>query len=238
MVYHGGIDVLSEDDNTLTESEKALINDFILGEAYRNYDPHISDPVKRYTNTYVARYRLKEFSLTYLKLLAEYPGDFLNAALEVNAGYIYPRDTSHAYINVSESRSGFGYVQICWAEDILNNRGIYKDSKFEAFLAPLERWADENSYLRVPVLKYLFVPGIWLWLYLLLFGFLCIARNGRLCIPLTLVFGYYGTLFLGPTVQLRYIYPVMTAYPFILLLYAKISFYDCKPVTMAIPEKE
>ena len=51
MIYHGGAGVLADDDNTMGESEKALINDFILSEAYKNYDAHISDPVKRHTNT-------------------------------------------------------------------------------------------------------------------------------------------------------------------------------------------
>ena len=221
MVYHGGGSLLPEDDNTLTDSEKALINDFILDEAYRDYDPHISDPVKRHTNTYVARYRMKEFVLTYLELLIKYPGDFLNAALETNAGYLYPGDTSHAYINVSELRSGLGYVQTRWEESTLNSAGIYKASKSEALHTLLERWADENSYLKIPVLKYLFMPGIWLWLYLLLIGFLFIIRQKRLCLPLVLVLGYYLTLFLGPTVQLRYIYPVMAAYPFMLLFCIK-----------------
>lgn len=237
MVYHGGINVLPEDDNTLAESEKALINDFILDEAYRDYNPHISDPVKRHTNTYVARYRMKEFILTYLNLLVKYPGDFLNAVLEINAGYVYPGDTSHAYINVSELYSGLGYVQTCWDEDALSSRGIYKDSKYERLHVLLECWADKNSYLRIPILKYLFVPSSWLWLYLLLFGFLCVIRKGKLCLPLSLVLGYYITLFLGPTVQLRYIYPVMAAYPYILLLYTKTVLNDCKSVTMPKSEE-
>ena len=47
-------------------ADKALINDFILDEAYRDYDPGIADPVKRHTNTYVARYRSGEFIRVYL----------------------------------------------------------------------------------------------------------------------------------------------------------------------------
>ena len=47
-------------------ADKALINDFILDEAYLDYDPGIADPVKRHTNTYVARYRSGEFIRYYL----------------------------------------------------------------------------------------------------------------------------------------------------------------------------
>lgn len=227
MIYHGGIGVLPEDDDTLEEMEKTYIDRLILQEAYRWYMPHISDPVKARTCTDAARYRRKEFILTYLKLLIRYPGDFLNAALEINAGYLYPNDTSHSCIyEFGVEPSGLGYLQTLWSEEILNSRGIYKDSKFKSLLIKMEYWADENMYLKIPILKYLFVPGTWLWLYLLLFGFVCSVRKGRLCTPLVLVMGYFITLFLGPTVQLRYIYPVMVAYPFVLLFSVKTAFQD------------
>ena len=217
MIYHGGVGVLTEDDNTMDAEDKALINDFILNEGYKDYDPRISDPVKRNTNTYVVRYRAKEFLETYLGLFVKYPGDFVNAALALDAGYLYPEDESHAAINVEDDRVGRGYIQTYWEEDTMNARGIYKASKWEWLLNRLEEWADKNAYLDLPVLKYLFVPGVWLWFYLLLLARL--VRNGqyRQCIPLALIGGYFVTLLLGPTVQLRYIYPVMSVFPFVLI---------------------
>ena len=100
----------------------------------------------------------------------------------------------------------------------MNGMGIYKDSKWPALRERMEKWAGDNAYLNLPVLKYLFVPGIWIWLYLLLTGWLLIRRKFMECIPLTLVFGYFLTLLLGPTVQLRYLYPVIAAFPFLLFL--------------------
>ena len=214
MLYHGGAGILPEDDNTMEESEKALIQDFILDEGYKEYDPVISDPVKRHTNTYVVRYRLKEFVSVYLSLLARYPGDFLNAALAVDAGYLYPGDMTHASVNMKEDISGMGYVQTHWNEEVFANYGIYKDSKWDWLHGRMERWADENGYFKIPVLRYLFMPGIWIWLYMALFGWLAIKREFAKCLPLALILGYYCTLLLGPTVQLRYIYPVMIAFPF------------------------
>lgn len=217
MIYHGGVGVRPEDDNTMEEKEKALIRDFILNEGYREYDPVISDPVKRHTNTYVVRYRLKDFASAYFRLLVKYPGDFVNAALAVDAGYLYPADVTHAYVNTTQNVRGMGYVQTRWAEEVFANYGIYKDSKWEWLHGHMERWADENEYLKIPVLRYLFMPGIWVWLYLLLLGWLVIRREFARCIPLALLMGYYGTLLLGPAVQLRYIYPMMVAFPFMFL---------------------
>ena len=218
MIYHGGIGVSPEDDGTMDAVDKALINDFILDEAYRDYDPGIADPVKRHTNTYVVRYRSGEFIRVYLHLLGEYPGDMINAALATNAGFLSPFDTTHAEVNRVEGRAGLSYVQTRWEEDTLNGRGIYKDSKWPWLFERLENWAENNSYLRIPVLKYLFVPGSYLWLYLALAAVLVIVDRRRFCLPLAIVAGYYGTMLLGPTVQMRYVYPVMLALPFLLAL--------------------
>ena len=218
MIYHGGVGVLAEDDNTMSGEDKALINDFLLDESYREYRPEISDPVKRHTNTYVARYRTGEFISTYLGLLADYPGDFINAALATNAGFLSPSDVTHATINVNGRDTGLGYVQTRWVDAELNPQGIYKDSQWEELREKLEKWADDNAYLKIPVLKYLFVPGSFLWLYLLLAGVLSVNKKYRMLLPLTLILGYYATLLLGPTVQLRYLYPVMIVLPFAGLL--------------------
>lgn len=218
MIYHGGVGVLPEDDGTMAEQDKALINDFILNEAYRDYDPGIADPVKRHTNTYVVRYRTGEFIRVYLHLLGNYPGDMINAALATDAGFLSPFDTTHAEVNCVEGRKGLSYIQTRWEEDTLNGRGIYKDSKWPWLFERLENWAEHNSYLRIPVLKYLFVPGSYLWLYLALAAVLVIVDRKRYCLPLAVIAGYYGTMLLGPTVQMRYVYPVMLALPYLVAL--------------------
>ncbi len=219
MLYHGGVGVLPEDDGTMEERDKALINDFLLDEGYRWYDADLADPVKRHTNTYVVRYRTKEFLETYFRLLGRYPGDFVNAALAVNAGYLSPGDRTHAHINEQDGLVGRGYVQTYWFEQDLTPRGFYKDSRWPELRSVLEDWADRNGYLDLPLLKYLFVPGSFLYLYLLLAGWRLLRREFRMLLPLAFVLGYYGTLFLGPTVQLRYLYPIMTILPFLALLH-------------------
>ena len=78
----------------------------------------------------------------------------INAALATNAGFLSPFDTTHADVNRVEGRAGLSYVQTRWEEDTLNDRGIYKDSKWPWLFEQLESWAENNSYLRTPVLKY------------------------------------------------------------------------------------
>lgn len=218
MIYHGGVGVVAEDDASMSPEEIALINDFLLNESYREYRPDIADPVKRHTNTYVVRYRTGDFLKTYLELLKKYPGDFVNAVLAVNAGYLYVDDVSHAYINVNGKDTGLGYVQTRFLTEELNSYGIYQDSKWETHFDRMEQWADANAYLKIPVLKYLFVPGVVLWLYLLIVGYLLMNKRYAESVPFALVLGYYLTMFFGPTVQLRYIYPLMIILPFAALM--------------------
>ena len=217
MLYHGGTGVYEEDDDTISEQDKALIDAFLPGQAYLDYRPDISDPVKKQTYTYVFRYQLKDFLKTYVGLFFEYPGDYINAFLAQNAGFLYPFDVSHAYINLNGVDRGLGYIQTRWVEAELNPRGIYKDSKLQALHMWLENFADGNAYLDIPFLKYFMMPGFFVWYYLLYAGFLFWRRQYRYLIPLTFMLGYFATLLLGPTVQLRYIYPMMVGLPILML---------------------
>lgn len=220
MLYHGGAGVYPEDDNTMAREDKELIKELFMEDGYLGYSPHISDPVKSRTLTSVIRYQPKRFAASYLGLLADYPGDFVNAALEVNAGYLYINDESHSsiYQEMYPGMEGKGYVQTQWWESVVEKTGVYKDTKWPALYHRLERWADENAYLKHPLFRYFFVPGIWLWWCLLLLCTLLVRREYRFCLPLLLVLGYFATLLLGPVVQLRYIYPVMVSIPGLTLL--------------------
>jgi hypothetical protein len=207
MLYH---------EDELSQKDKALINDYISNEAYRNYRPEIADPVKGHTISRVVRYRPKEFLDTYLSLFRKYPGGYLNAGLALNAGYLWMGDTSHATINQKTSDDrGLGYIQTRWLNDALQEAGLFRMSKWPQLLQQLEDFANNNAYLSNPILRYLVVPGTYLWAYLLMAGIWIIRRRFVFLLPLAFALGYYITLLLGPAVQLRYLYPLMICLPFL-----------------------
>lgn len=51
---------------------------------------------------------------------------------------------AHATVNQTGEKEGLGYVQTRWDEGVLNERGIYKDSKFPWLYERLENWAENN----------------------------------------------------------------------------------------------
>ena len=213
MIYHGGVGVLPQDDGTMQEVDKALVNDFLLYESYKNYDEKISDPVKSSTNTFVVRYRTMDFLRTYFSLLKRYPGDMVNAFLALNAGYVYMGDESHGRIYELRQMEGLSYVHTRW-DPIVEEYGIYRWKSFAGLRNVLTKWANDNGHLAIPGLKYLFVPALAFWGFLLILSNEIRRRNYKACFPLALVAGYYFTLFLGPCVQLRYLFPLLVVFPF------------------------
>ena len=214
-VYHAGAGVIATDDNTMDEASKALINEFLLYDSAKLYKSDISDPVKRNTNTWVVTNKTSEFVKTYLRLLKNYPGDYINAFLALNAGFIDFTDETHAHVNEAEGTFGLGYVQTRWEENSLYEKGFYKDTKWSSLFNFLERVTNNNSYLKIPVLKYIFMPGIYLWIVVFACVFAIKRKDWKSMFAFSLIAGYYLTMFFGPCVQLRYIYPVMITVPFI-----------------------
>ena len=213
-VYHAGAGVIATDDNTMDEASKALINEFLLYDSAKLYKSDISDPVKRNTNTWVVTNKTSEFVKTYLRLLKNYPGDYINAFLALNAGFIDFTDETHAHVNEAEGTFGLGYVQTRWEENSLYEKGFYKDTKWNSLFNFLERVTNNNSYLKIPVLKYIFMPGIYLWIVVFACVFAIKRKDWKSMFAFSLIAGYYLTMFFGPCVQLRYIYPVMITVPF------------------------
>ncbi len=225
MVYHGGLELVETGDDTISQADKNLINEFILYNGYTNYDPIISDPVKRCTNTSVVLNKMKEFVSMYVRLFLNYPGEYINAFLEVNGGYLSVLDESHSQVNLYGDVKGLGYLQTRWEEGTIHQAGIYKDSKLPGLYNALEKFSGENGYLDIPVVRNLVAPGMYIWCWALLGIWAFFKREKKSQLPLFFVAGYYLTLLLGPTVQLRYLYPVMLLLPFFYLytLYNKRS---------------
>lgn len=220
-VYHGGVGVKENDDNTMDEESKALISEFVLYDAATLYRADISDPVKRNVNTWVVVNKTEEFVKTYLRLLRHYPFDFVKAFMGTNAGYFNPFDKTHMHINEVMTEEGIkpggAYIQTGWSEESLPEAGIVKDSVLPGFYTLLEKVANSNILNKIPVINLLFVPGVYVFILANVMLTLLLQKKYKLMIPLCMTVGYYITLFLGPTVQLRYIYPVMITVPLMLV---------------------
>lgn len=219
-VYHSGSMVVSEDDGTLDSDTMALINEFLLNESFKLYEPDISDPVKRNTNTYVVRYKTAAFARAYMKMLKEHPGDYINAFVAVENGFVNINDTSHAFVNQKVVTDGMGYVQTRW-DTYLYDSNLHEQSKLPGLHERMEEWAAQNAYLKYPVFRFLYMPGIYLYIYI--FAVITMLKDKKKFLLPVMAFAilYFASCLLGPTVQMRYVYPFMILCPFMLLLSAQ-----------------
>ena len=201
--------IITRHEQELDEETIFFMKQCINEEGLYSYNPYISDPVKRYTNTSVILNNASTFIRTYIKLFVEYPDEYINAFLIQNDGFLYIFDTSHAWINYNPDISGYGYIQTHELSDELASRDIYKTSVLPNLYKVLEHWTNENAYLKIPIINILMAPGIWFSFLLFTLASILTRKCYHLLVPIAFIIGYYLTLFLGPTVQLRYIYPVM-----------------------------
>lgn len=210
MYYHG---------DEMEKNDKELIDGFFTEESYRNYVPSISDPVKSSVDLVYLRNHLSDFVKLYIKLLIRYPDEYVNAVLALDAGYLNLFDRTHEDVYTW----GASYIRVGWSPN--KELGLYQDSKSIKLYNTFKDFADKNSYDKIPVIRYLIMPGTYLWLFLFLGGWLLWQRKlDKLCV-LAFPAGYYLTLFLGPTVQLRYLYAIMVILPFMYAVMMSNGFY-------------
>lgn len=203
-------------ENELSDYELLHINSVILNEAWRDYDPSISDPVKRNVNTYHVLHSLKDVAKVYLRLLVRYPQEFVNAFLAENSGYLYLADRSS--LSIYGDKEGLGFVQTRWAPD-MEGYGVTETPLFPGINSLIKRILSNNILQRIPIISIFFMPGIVTWIYLYALLWFITSRNRNMFLIILLPVAYLCTLLLGPTVQMRYIYPIWSLLPLCMALY-------------------
>ena len=199
----------------LDDGDKLEIDNFMLGESWKNYEPAISDPIKKHVNTNRILVSPKGMLGTYLGLFIKYPGEYVNAVLALDSGYYYLADRS--CLNIYGDSYGYGFVQTAWSGQMADY-GITRQSAFPGALKMTEDFLSDNVLQRVPVLRIVFMPGYVLWVCLYLGLWAIHRKKFNLAVTLVLPLAYILTLIAGPTVQLRYIYPVWAMLPLLLAL--------------------
>lgn len=190
------------------------VENLIWPESLYAYRPDISDPVKRNVISWEILHRPKNTLDIYMTLLKKYPSEYVNAFLELYAGFLSPLDRSHRFINDNGEGlpTGLHYVQTVFYDEAVE-KGFWQKPLSEGLHTFFEWYANNDIYIKVPILSLIFVPGTFLWLYLFLAGICVYLKKSNILVPMSIVLGYYITMFLGPTVQLRYLYPIMICVP-------------------------
>ncbi len=180
-----------------------------------SYNPYFADTVKNFTD-----YRddiwsgsPKAFSKEWLALAKAYPNDFLDAFLSLNKGYWYLPDHVFADVLGVGADVGKGVLHTYNCTYAIVEGGIENVDLCPIAKRFIEKSINENGFFKWPVLNLLFRPAFY-FILLMFTTFAAIYKKKRIgFIMITYPLLYMGTLFFGPLVYFRYIYPIILTVP-------------------------
>lgn len=207
----------------LTNEQLAMIEKVLpLEEEGISYDPFVSDAVKNYSGF---RHDIWKggpgpFMHEWIALFKAYPNEFIDAFLCLNRGYWYIPDRVFAEVFGvgAENEKGVLHTYNC-TYGIAEIPGGIKSTCYIPFVRHMyEQIINENGFFTWPVLNLLFRPAVYFWV-MMFTVFFSLMRKKRLgLVILTYPLFYTATLFFGPLVYIRYMYPLILSVPVLMAL--------------------
>ena len=198
---------LTQEDR-LTAEEKQAIDELMPGEAWRQYDPTVSDPVKFAFDTQRLMEDPGRYARVWLSVGRKCAGTYLDATLALTYPFFYP---------YSEYRVSGYYLQMGISTEQLEQwcdfDWIGSASAAPRVLASLTWRFGAKGAMQIPVVGWLFNTGAIVWVMLaLILREAYFGRWRRFAVSL-LPMLLWATFLLGPVMAGRYIYPFVCALP-------------------------
>lgn len=214
--------------DNLSAEDSAIVNRYVPREYWEDYNAPIADTLKgnvAVTSFPVWGEDIPRMLSDWLKIGLKYPNDYIDAFLALTCGYWFFDDVSHAQVLTYGPDSNMGLL---YTFNASGSDGVFEGVATKSFLPGLLRVyqyiVNGNYYYYCPVLSALFKPSTYCWLLALVMVSLCYLKEWRKLLLCALPLGYTLTTFLGPVVNMRYIYPVVVAVPLLLAwLFCKVE---------------
>ena len=193
-----------------------LLDHYVHHEFWENYNPPLADSIKG--NVAVSNFLewkddIPAMLRDWMKFGLEYPNDYIDAFLALTSGYWFLDDVSHAEVLGYGDDTNLGLLYTFNASVSDAFEGIESHSYLPGLLNIYQKIVNGNCYFDWPVLSSLFKPAWYCWGLILVMISIVYLRRWRKLLLCLLPFFYLMTLYLGPVVNMRYIYPIVVAVP-------------------------
>jgi len=188
----------------LSPELRADLEKILDGSVNDRYDPHLADPVKK--KVYMKEPRL--FVSTWLKLGIRFPGQYLDAWLYTTEGAWYIADVSANRIYGTGTASGFGYLSTD-VRPMPYGFEVQPHSYLPGLRGMIERIVSDNAFEKIPVIRFLFAPALYIWILVLYLHYMSVIKERRGILVMVLPIAVYLTVLMGPAILIRYMYPFM-----------------------------
>lgn len=200
-VYH-------EAPEQLDETEQAYLTKLIPEQYLKQYISVNADPVKSGFQTEVMKEDPDKFLKTWLSIGKKVPGIYADSFFMGNWGYWYPLQTQY-WIQYILFDGAF-------LESPYNVLNIHRNSHFPSYETYLRDISVVPKYEEIPLVSILLNQAFPFWLILAVAATAVAYKKYQILFPLLLLFGYWGTLLLGPVTSVRYALPLMISVPSLL----------------------
>ena len=181
------------------------------------YNPYRSDTVKiSAAGSGNAKKMLQDLASIYIKLGLRYPGSYVKAFTQLNAGYFSLADTSYSEIYGKGDSSGV-LLSGFHSDSLLPKKHKFVQNSYLPLLeSKYEELYTDNKYLNIFGINILFSPALYFWTIVLLMVFAIISRKYK-TIPLLIFLGIFIlTLLAAPCVLIRYALPYIVCVPLLI----------------------
>lgn len=205
--YHG--EELEAQDPELAE----VLEKYVGRDHWDSYYAPIADSVKGTVTPAPYTDDHGQLLKDWIRVGKRYPNEFLDAFLELTRGYWFWDDFSWAENLGYGTEERYGVLFTYTSSEIEGYGSIEHQSRFPALEKVLEEIVSGNCFNKWPVISIIFHGSFYSWSLFLLMVF-CLYRKRYQCFQMSLLpFLYFGTMLLGPVVQVRYLFPIMVILP-------------------------
>lgn len=206
-------------DGYLLPEEYQIIDKYVHSYEWPNYNPPIADTVKGSVSHYFTVWE-EDMSQTlkdWIFIGKRYPNDYIDAFLAMTEGYWFWDDVSHATVLGEGKTSGLGLIYTFNASKSSSFEGI-ENKELVPFVKDFySSVLNGNGYMNIPILNILFKPAFYCWMTFWILCFAIYFRKKKAIVVSAWPLIYLLTLYLGPVVNFRYIFPFAVSVPILCL---------------------
>lgn len=216
-------------EQVLTAEQWETIEKYVPYDSWKDYNPTIADGIKSAASVYTFELwkddipgMLKDWATIGIS----YPNDYLDAFLALTSGYWFPDDVSNAEVMGVGEDWGLIYTFNVSAGESFE--GVEEHSFLPGLLELYSEIVNGNGYDNWPVLSNFFKPATYCWILFTVMISLLYLKEPKKLVLCMLPFWYLMTLLLGPVVNIRYVYPIMIAAPFLIAWLFSTAGWNCE----------
>lgn len=196
-----------------------LVDQYVSAESWQGHMPALADASRSGVDfAGVWEPDMAQVFQDWFKVGLRYPNEYIDAFLCVTGGFWFPDDRTYCEMQGwgNEDRKGAIFTNNSSASDTYE--GIQHISKFPWLEEKLEDIVSNNAFYDWPVVSILFKPAVYTLSLLLITAALLYRKQKKQAYICLFPLVYFGTMLLGPTVQFRYVVPVMITVPLLAAL--------------------